>query len=155
MALLGGWPGNKWSTIGMPIYEYLCQACGYELEIIQKISDELLTVCPECEKSTLKKKVSAAAFRLSGGGWYETDFKTGDKKNLAAGDKRDSADGGKSSGSGSGGNDSAGSTSGGQDSGSKGGSGKDGASKKGDSQSSNKSGSGSTGSGSTSKSGAV
>jgi putative FmdB family regulatory protein len=69
----------------MPIYEYQCQACGKELEALQKISDEPLQVCPACGAATLKKKVSAAAFRLKGGGWYETDFKTGNKKNLAGG----------------------------------------------------------------------
>jgi putative FmdB family regulatory protein len=70
----------------MPIYEYECQDCGESLEILQKISDPAATECPACGKPTLKKKISAAGFRLKGGGWYETDFKTGDKKNLA-GDK--------------------------------------------------------------------
>ncbi|MEP0202797.1 MAG: zinc ribbon domain-containing protein [Halioglobus sp.] len=70
----------------MPIYEYQCQDCGESLEVLQKISDAPATDCPACGKPTLKKKVSAAAFRLKGGGWYETDFKTGNKKNLA-GDK--------------------------------------------------------------------
>ena len=69
----------------MPIYEYQCQDCGKELEVLQKISDEPLKDCPQCGKSTLRKKVSAAAFRLKGNGWYETDFKTGSKKNLAGG----------------------------------------------------------------------
>ncbi len=67
----------------MPIYEYQCQACEHELEMLQKLSDAPLTVCPECGKAELKKKISAAGFRLKGGGWYETDFKTGNKKNLA------------------------------------------------------------------------
>ena len=66
----------------MPIYEYQCQACGHELEALQKISDPLLTDCPHCHAASLKKKVSAAAFRLKGGGWYETDFKSGNKKNV-------------------------------------------------------------------------
>lgn len=70
----------------MPIYEYLCEACGHQLEAIQKLSDGVLKVCPACDKTALKKKVSASAFRLSGSGWYETDFKTGDKRNLS-GDK--------------------------------------------------------------------
>lgn len=72
----------------MPIYEYQCQSCGKELEVLQKISDEALLDCPECGQPSLKKKVTAAAFRLKGGGWYETDFKSGNKKNLhgAAGD---------------------------------------------------------------------
>ena len=69
----------------MPIYEYQCQDCGKELEVIQKISDDPLSDCPACGAPSLKKKVSAAAFRLKGGGWYETDFKTGNKKNLAGG----------------------------------------------------------------------
>lgn len=71
----------------MPIYEYECAACGFRKEAIQKISDEPLRDCPECGKPEMKKLVSAAAFRLKGGGWYETDFKSGDKKNLASSDK--------------------------------------------------------------------
>jgi putative FmdB family regulatory protein len=67
----------------MPIYEYECEACGHRLEVIQKISDEPLRDCPECEEAGLRKLVSAAAFRLKGGGWYETDFKSGNKRNLA------------------------------------------------------------------------
>jgi putative FmdB family regulatory protein len=67
----------------MPIYEYQCQSCGHELEALQKISDPLLTDCPACQQVSLKKKISASAFRLKGGGWYETDFKTGKKKNVA------------------------------------------------------------------------
>ena len=82
----------------MPIYEYECAACGHRKEAIQKISDEPLKDCPECGKPELKKMVSAAAFRLKGGGWYETDFKSGNKKNLADGGK--GADSGKSSGKG-------------------------------------------------------
>ena len=66
----------------MPIYEYRCDECGHELEAIQKMSDDPLTECPECGKPALKKMVSAAGFRLSGGGWYETDFKSGSKKNV-------------------------------------------------------------------------
>lgn len=67
----------------MPIYEYQCQSCGHEMEALQKISDPLLTECPECHQSALKKKVSAAGFRLKGGGWYETDFKSANRKNVA------------------------------------------------------------------------
>lgn len=67
----------------MPIYEYRCDACAHELEAIQKISDQPLVDCPHCEAPALKKRISAAAFRLKGGGWYETDFKSGSKKNLA------------------------------------------------------------------------
>lgn len=76
----------------MPIYEYQCQECHHEFERLQKISDDPLLDCPECEKPTLKKKISAAGFRLSGGGWYETDFKnSGKKKNLAGDTKSDSS----------------------------------------------------------------
>ena len=70
----------------MPIYEYQCEQCSHKLEKIQKFSDEPLKICPACEKPALKKLVSAAAFRLKGGGWYETDFKTGKKKNVAGSD---------------------------------------------------------------------
>jgi putative FmdB family regulatory protein len=69
----------------MPIYEYQCQACDEQLEALQKISEAPLVDCPQCGQPSLKKKISAAAFRLKGGGWYETDFKTGNKKNLAGG----------------------------------------------------------------------
>ena len=70
----------------MPIYEYECKACGHRLEAIQKMSDDALVECPECHKPELKKLISAAGFRLSGGGWYETDFKSGSKKNVASTD---------------------------------------------------------------------
>ncbi len=66
----------------MPIYEYQCQACGDEHEALQKISAEPLVTCPACNKPELKKKISAAGFRLKGSGWYETDFKSGNKKNV-------------------------------------------------------------------------
>ncbi len=68
----------------MPIYEYECRACGHQLEKIQKLSDAPLTQCPDCGKDQLQKKISTPGFRLKGGGWYETDFKTGSKKNLAS-----------------------------------------------------------------------
>ena len=82
----------------MPIYEYQCTACAHLHEALQKVSDEPLVDCPACGQSTLKKKVSAAAFRLKGGGWYETDFKSGSKKNLAGDDgapKKEGRDAGK------------------------------------------------------------
>jgi len=66
----------------MPFYEYRCENCGHEMEALQKISDAPLLYCPECEQAALKKLVSAAGFRLKGSGWYETDFKGGNKKNL-------------------------------------------------------------------------
>jgi len=67
----------------MPIYEYQCQDCDTLTEVLQKISDAPRVDCTDCGRPSLKKKVSAAAFRLKGGGWYETDFKTGNKRNLA------------------------------------------------------------------------
>jgi len=66
----------------MPIYEYRCDACNHALEVIQKMSDPPLLECPECGKATLQKQISASGFRLKGGGWYETDFKGGKKKNI-------------------------------------------------------------------------
>ncbi len=68
----------------MPIYEYQCAKCGHRLESLQKLSDAPLTDCPECFEAALSKQISAAGFRLKGGGWYETDFKSGNKKNVAA-----------------------------------------------------------------------
>jgi len=75
----------------MPIYEYQCESCKETHEALQKLSDALLTECPNCGEQALKKQVTASAFRLSGSGWYETDFKTGDKKkNLAGGGSSES-----------------------------------------------------------------
>ena len=67
----------------MPIYEYLCTDCEHKLEKLQKMSDAPLTDCPACEQPALKRLISAAGFRLKGGGWYETDFKKDGKRNLA------------------------------------------------------------------------
>lgn len=66
----------------MPIYEYQCAGCGHRLEVLQKMSDAPLADCPSCGRSALQKMISAAGFRLKGGGWYETDFKRRDKKNV-------------------------------------------------------------------------
>src|SRR5205809_4690536 len=63
----------------MPIYEYRCSSCGKEHEVLQKLSDPPLSVCPSCQKSTVTKLVSAAGFQLKGSGWYATDFKNGGK----------------------------------------------------------------------------
>ena len=70
----------------MPIYEYQCHSCGHELVKIQRMSDAPLTDCPECGQAELRKKVSAAGFRLKGGGWYETDFKKGGQRNVHGSD---------------------------------------------------------------------
>lgn len=59
----------------MPIYEYRCEACGFQKEFLQRISDAPLRDCPECGKQTLSKMVTAAGFQLKGSGWYATDFK--------------------------------------------------------------------------------
>jgi putative FmdB family regulatory protein len=75
----------------MPFYEYECQACKFYTEVMQKISDAPLTKCPSCGKRALKKLVSAPVFRLKGGGWYETDFKSDkeNKRNLLGADKEE------------------------------------------------------------------
>ncbi len=80
----------------MPIYEYRCQSCGHELEKLQKLSDPPLVDCPECGRAELTKLISAAGFRLKGGGWYETDFKKDNKRNLAGDGKKESKSEGQS-----------------------------------------------------------
>jgi putative FmdB family regulatory protein len=73
----------------MPFYEYRCDACGHELEAMQKMSDAPLTDCPRCGDAALVRLISAAGFRLKGGGWYETDFKnSGKKKDQDTGQKQ-------------------------------------------------------------------
>ena len=67
----------------MPIYGYACSNCDHSFDALQKMSDPKLRDCPECGEATLKKQLSAPKFRLKGQGWYETDFKTGDKRNIA------------------------------------------------------------------------
>lgn len=74
----------------MPIYEYVCEICEHTHDALQKMSDAALTDCPQCGEAALKKKISAPGFRLSGSGWYETDFKSGSKKNIA--EKKESSD---------------------------------------------------------------
>ncbi|CAB3713821.1 FmdB family zinc ribbon protein [Achromobacter kerstersii] len=59
----------------MPIYAYKCSACGHAKDVLQKISDAPLSVCPECGESTFSKQVTAAGFQLKGSGWYVTDFR--------------------------------------------------------------------------------
>lgn len=72
----------------MPIYEYVCTECEHAHEALQKMSDDPLQDCPVCRKPALKKLISAAGFRLSGSGWYETDFKSDKQRNLVdAGNK--------------------------------------------------------------------
>jgi|HubBroStandDraft_5_1064220.scaffolds.fasta_scaffold67835_2 putative FmdB family regulatory protein len=73
----------------MPFYEYECASCKFYTEVMQKISDPPLKKCPSCGKAAMKKLISAPVFRLKGGGWYETDFKSDkeSKRNLAGGDE--------------------------------------------------------------------
>ena len=69
----------------MPIYEYKCDACGHVLDALQKVDEEPLKYCPSCSQESLRKLISAPSFRLKGSGWYETDFKKDNKRNLAEG----------------------------------------------------------------------
>jgi len=80
----------------MPIYEYECKKCGHHMEALQRMSDDPLKDCPACDAPELKKMVSAAGFRLSGSGWYETDFKSGAKKNLTSSEASKGAGSGSS-----------------------------------------------------------
>ncbi len=85
----------------MPIYEYRCSSCGFQKEYLQKVTDPILTHCPECNKDTFSKLLSAAGFQLKGSGWYATDFKNSGAKSAgstskSATSKSDSKDAGKS-----------------------------------------------------------
>ena len=75
----------------MPIYGYVCKSCGHRFDVLQKMSDDPLVHCPDCGEPSLQKELSAPKFRLKGQGWYETDFKTGDKRNLHGGDSKESS----------------------------------------------------------------
>ncbi len=61
----------------MPIYAYRCESCGLTKDVLQKMSDDVLTDCPACGAATFKKQVTAAGFQLKGSGWYATDFRNG------------------------------------------------------------------------------
>ena len=87
----------------MPIYAYRCESCGFEKDVLQKMSDAPLTQCPECSNDTFRKQVTAAGFQLKGSGWYVTDFrggsngaggKTGTAAGAATGGESAKADGG-------------------------------------------------------------
>jgi len=75
----------------MPIYGYECTECEHTFDALQKMSDPKLVDCPDCGESSLRKQLSAPKFRLKGKGWYETDFKTGDKRNLAGDSEKKTA----------------------------------------------------------------
>jgi putative FmdB family regulatory protein len=68
----------------MPIYEYVCQSCGHQLEAMQKFSDAPLTDCPTCHKPALNKIVSSTSFQLKGTGWYVTDIRDKNKPKPAS-----------------------------------------------------------------------
>ena len=76
----------------MPIYEYQCTDCNEHIERLQKINDNPLIECPACHHDTLKRKISAAGFRLKGAGWYETDFKKDKQRNLSDEGKKAKSD---------------------------------------------------------------
>ena len=63
----------------MPIYAYKCESCGHAKDVLQKMSDDPLTVCPSCGQASFKKQLTAAGFQLKGSGWYVTDFREGSK----------------------------------------------------------------------------
>jgi putative FmdB family regulatory protein len=83
----------------MPIYAYKCESCGYAKDILRKMSDEPLTVCPQCGESSFKKQLTAAGFQLKGSGWYVTDFRGGNS--AAAGAKSGDTESAGSGGNGS------------------------------------------------------
>ncbi|OWT74982.1 MULTISPECIES: FmdB family zinc ribbon protein [unclassified Achromobacter] len=83
----------------MPIYAYKCSACGFAKDVLQKISDAPLTVCPECGASAYSKQVTAAGFQLKGSGWYVTDFRNNGNGNAANGSTAAKKDTGADSGS--------------------------------------------------------
>jgi len=64
----------------MPIYAYRCGNCGFDQDVMQKMSDAPLTDCPQCHSATFTKQLTAAGFQLKGGGWYATDFRNGPPK---------------------------------------------------------------------------
>ncbi len=76
----------------MPIYEYKCNSCGHEYELIQKMSDAPIIECEKCHKNSAQRLVSAPGFQLKGTGWYETDFKNKGKPNIAKNEKSGEAD---------------------------------------------------------------
>jgi putative FmdB family regulatory protein len=75
----------------MPIYEYACQKCSHTFDALQKMNADPLVECPECGERALKKLLSAPNFRLKGSGWYETDFKTNNQRNLVDGADKEGA----------------------------------------------------------------
>lgn len=85
----------------MPIYEYHCTSCGFRKEFLQKITDPVMSVCPECNQKTFSKMVTAAGFQLKGSGWYATDFRNTGPRPSAKGEETAKADGKEAPGTGS------------------------------------------------------
>lgn len=83
----------------MPIYAYKCESCGHAKDVLQKISDAPLSVCPQCGEPAFKKQVTAAGFQLKGSGWYVTDFRGGNSTGVPA-PKTDGGEAGASSSNG-------------------------------------------------------
>lgn len=69
----------------MPIYAYKCSACGHDEDVMQKVSDAVLTTCPKCGAETFSKQLTAAGFALKGNGYYATDFKNSGTKPASCG----------------------------------------------------------------------
>ncbi|MCE2645941.1 MAG: zinc ribbon domain-containing protein [Burkholderiaceae bacterium] len=83
----------------MPIYAYKCSSCGHQQDVLQKISEDPLTICPACGQASFAKQVTAAGFQLKGSGWYVTDFRdNGGKKEAKSDSKNDGKSDGKSDG---------------------------------------------------------
>ncbi len=76
----------------MPIYGYACKSCEHTFDVLQKMNDPVLVNCPDCGTANLRKQLSAPKFRLKGKGWYETDFKSGEKRNIAGDTDQSSTD---------------------------------------------------------------
>lgn len=83
----------------MPIYAYVCKKCDHELDALQKMADAPLTECPACGEAELRRRLSAPRFRLKGKGWYETDFKKDNQRNIAGDKEPAKAEASKSEGS--------------------------------------------------------
>lgn len=77
----------------MPIYAYRCESCGHAKDVLQKVSDPLLSTCPACGAESFRKQLTAAGFQLKGSGWYVTDFRGGNN-GAKAPDAAPAADGG-------------------------------------------------------------
>ena len=80
----------------MPIYAYRCASCGHARDVLQKMSDPVLTICPACGAESFSKQLTAAGFQLKGSGWYTTDFRNGSGGGASAGKSATGGSGGES-----------------------------------------------------------